>query len=107
MREREGEREKVKRKRESREKKSKSRERKRTKKECGREGKRGGGRHRDREVQREMLHISTTFLTGSSASLADLNLLPCCWFILAQGASLSTTMKRSFCGFIILNRTSG
>ena len=44
------------------------------------------------------------FLTTSCASLADLNLLPLCWFILALGATPSTARKITLRGLIIRNR---
>ena len=42
--------------------------------------------------------LSLAFFSFISASLADLNLLPRCWFILALGATPSTAMKKTFLG---------
>ena len=44
------------------------------------------------------------FLTRSWASLADRNLLPRCWFILALGATPSTARKSTFWGLMIRKR---
>jgi len=44
------------------------------------------------------------FLTRSWASLADRNLLPRCWFILALGATPSTARKSTFWGLMMRKR---
>ena len=49
----------------------------------------------------------SAFLMRSCASLAERNLLPCCWFILARGATPSTARKRTLWGLMMRNRLWG
>ena len=60
-------------------------------------------------VRREFIFFYFTFLRASfslsSASLAERNLLPRCWFILARGATPSIAIKKTFWGLMRRNKT--